>query len=49
MNWETNKEYKVGDMVYVYQQQYECLVDHKSNVFGNDLFDKRFWKRVIKV
>ena len=26
-------------------ETFTCLVEHKSNVFATDLFDKRYWKR----
>ena len=43
--WETDTHYKVGDRVRVYKEWFTCIVAHKSKVFGNDLFDFKYWKR----
>jgi chitodextrinase len=36
--WRTDTEYKVGDRVAMFGTTWTCVIAHKSNVFGNDLF-----------
>ena len=43
--WKSEKSYKVNDRVFVLREWFTCIVAHKSNIFGNDFFDKRYWKR----
>lgn len=50
--WKTATNYQVGDTVYVYGEKFTCVVAHKSDIFGNDLFGKngdplakKHWKR----
>ncbi|MBI4121256.1 MAG: hypothetical protein HY457_03305 [Parcubacteria group bacterium] len=45
VTWKTATDYQVGDTVYVWGEKFTCVVGHKSDVFGNDLFDKKYWKR----
>ena len=40
--WETNINYKVNDLVIIYDIEYICLIDHISNIFGNDRFGDLF-------
>lgn len=46
MEWKSGVEYHVGDIIVMYNRNYECIVDHKSNIFGNDIFDKNYWKAI---
>jgi len=45
MTWESGKYYNVGDRVFVLNEWFMCLVSHKSDIFGNDFFDNKCWKR----
>lgn len=44
--WEHSCWYDKGDTVVMYGDQYICIHEHESNIFGNDLFDKLYWYHV---
>jgi len=44
-DWKTKTPHIQSDRVLVYGELFTCLVDHTSDVFGNDYFDKRYWHR----
>lgn len=47
--WKTDTEYLKGAQVLVYGRAYECLADHKSNIFADDLFGKSTEKKTLPV
>lgn len=53
--WVSGKRYCLGDIVFLrtWNKYYLCLVDHKANVFANDLFnlkanlyDSYYWREI---
>jgi hypothetical protein len=48
LTWETETDYPLGSRVWVYGQEFECIVPHTSDIFGNDLFDEKYWKPLGK-
>ena len=51
-DWKTGEQYKKGDIVGIKKVEYLCLIDHKSDVFSNDLHGisnnpyPGIWKRI---
>jgi hypothetical protein len=51
VNWVTDTEYKVGDKIKLFPWEdhaYECLRDHKSNVFADELFGKHTAQKTVE-
>ena len=46
LTWETKTQYLLDSRVWVYGEAFECIVPHTSDIFGNDLFDEKCWKRI---
>lgn len=45
-SWQSGKWYFEGDEVVCLSVLFRCILMHKSNVFGNDQFDKGSWIRL---
>ena len=44
LTWENKTYYPAGSRVWVYGKSFECIVPHTSDIFGNDLFEEKYWK-----
>jgi len=45
MDWKSEKDYDVGERVFVLHEWFTCIISHKSNIFTTDLFDNKYWER----
>lgn len=43
--WLNPWPYLPGDTVLVYGVEYRCTAFHFSRVFGDDMFNRKFWVR----
>ena len=44
MMWASNTEYKVGDIVWCMNEKFISILEHKSTVFADDVFNyKKLW------
>jgi hypothetical protein len=44
-DWESGKEYKLGDQVTVWKIDWICQQEHKSRIFANEVIDDKKWKK----
>jgi hypothetical protein len=48
MNWETNKVYKIGDIVIYESLHYKCIAAHTSIVnWQPSIFTQSLWKQIV--